>query len=311
MFDPDTFLTTLYVIVDDFCHTHLPPERHPGPEAALSRSEVVTLSLLSQWSLFASERDFYRYAGRHLRGAFPRLPNYSQFNRSTRRHQESLVAFFLFLADLLKDPKAAYEVLDGTAAPTRNVKRRGRGWLAGLADIGWSNRLGWYHGLHVLLSVQPKGVITGFGFGPASTKDQRLADTFLALRAQPTSPLACVGAPVGCPYVADKGFQGPANRAHWRQDYQAEVISPPQRHKRTDPHPWPRALRRWLAGLRQIVETVVGKLQGHFRLGHDRPHTVEGFQTRLAAKAALHNFCLWLNRQHRRPGLAYAELIDW
>jgi hypothetical protein len=59
--------------------------------------------------------------------------------------------------------------------PSRDAKRRGAGWLPGLAEIGWSNRLGWYEGCHVLLAVNPWGMITGFGFGPASIKDQPLA----------------------------------------------------------------------------------------------------------------------------------------
>ena len=71
--------------------------------------------------------------------------------------------------------------------PVRDAKRRGEGWLAGYADIGWSNRLGWYEGFRLLSAVEPTGVITGFGFGPASTKDQPMAETFFALRA--TSPI--------------------------------------------------------------------------------------------------------------------------
>ncbi len=43
MVDVDTFLTTLYVMVDDFCQSR-PQEQHPGPEASLSSSEVVTLA---------------------------------------------------------------------------------------------------------------------------------------------------------------------------------------------------------------------------------------------------------------------------
>ena len=35
MVDLDTFLTALYVMVDDFCQSH-PPKRWPGPEASLS-----------------------------------------------------------------------------------------------------------------------------------------------------------------------------------------------------------------------------------------------------------------------------------
>jgi hypothetical protein len=38
-------LTTLDVMVDDFCMLSLPPESHSGPQAALSRSEVITLAL--------------------------------------------------------------------------------------------------------------------------------------------------------------------------------------------------------------------------------------------------------------------------
>jgi hypothetical protein len=49
MVDVDTFLTTLYVIVDDFCKTSLPVETHPGPHAALTRSEVVTLAIFAQF----------------------------------------------------------------------------------------------------------------------------------------------------------------------------------------------------------------------------------------------------------------------
>jgi hypothetical protein len=47
MLDLDTFLTTLYVFVDDTVK-HLPPRRrHAGPQGKLSESEVVTLALLS------------------------------------------------------------------------------------------------------------------------------------------------------------------------------------------------------------------------------------------------------------------------
>jgi len=38
---------------------------------------------------------------------------------------------------------------------------------------------GWYEGFHLLLAVNPVGVMTGFGLGPASTNDPLLADIFL------------------------------------------------------------------------------------------------------------------------------------
>jgi len=311
MVDPVTFLTQLYVMVDDFCHSSLPPERHPGPRTALDRSEVITLALFAQWTHFASERDFYRYACRHLRSAFPALPDRSQFNRACAHQYSALVAFCHHLVQKLAARRGPFEVLDSVAVATRNVKRRGRGWLCGQAALGWSNRLGWYEGVQVLLATSPDGVVTGFGVAPGNTRDQPLAETFFALRQSPAAPLPSVGSPAMGPYVADKGFSGRHQHAQWRHEYGVTMVCAPQRHSREQPHPWPKEWRRWLAGLRQIVETVNEKLLQRFRLERERPHSLVGLLTRLAAKIALHNFCLWLNRQLKRPLLAMADLIDW
>jgi hypothetical protein len=308
MIDTDTFLPTLYVMVDDFCKTSLPLETHPGPHAALTRSEVVTLAIFGQWQSFGSERGFYRYAHQHVRAAFPALPVREQFNRQGRQHYEALVACFLHLGQLLAAQHCPYEALDSSAIPTREAKRRGAGWVPGLAASGWSNRLGWYEGFHLLLAVTPVGVITGFGFGAARTKDQPLAETFFALRRHPLPGLTSVGAPACGPYIVDKGFEGQANQATWWRAYGAHVICPPKRNSRS---PWPKRLRRWLAGGRQIVETVDEKLQHTFRLDRERPHDLSGFQARLVAKMALHNVCIWLNGHLGRPQLAFTDLVDW
>jgi hypothetical protein len=308
MVDPDTFLTTLYVMVDEFCQAQLPPEIHPGPQASLSRSEVVTLGLFGQWACFQGERAFYRYAQQHLRAAFPTLPHRSQFNRLMRRHHEIIVACFLHLVALVDGRHGLYEALDSTAVPTRDAKRRGAGWLPGLADIGWSNRLGWYEGFHLLMAVNPRGVITGFGFGPASAKDQPLAETLFALRQQPHPRCRGVGKPALGPYICDKGFEGQAAHTHWWYDYGAQVMCPPKRNSR---HPWSKRARRWLAGVRQIVETIYDKLHHTFGLSRERPHDLSGFQARLAAKLALHNFCIWFNEHLGRPSLGFADLVDW
>src|SRR4029450_1487115 len=129
MVDVDTFLTTLYVMTDDFCKTSLPPETHPGPEAALGRSETMTRAIFGQWQGFGSERGFYRYAQHHLRPAFPQLPTREQCNRQVRQHYAVLVAYFLYLGRLLAAPHCLCEALDSSGLPTRDAKRRGAGWL--------------------------------------------------------------------------------------------------------------------------------------------------------------------------------------
>src|SRR5215510_5701455 len=135
MVDVDTFLTTLSVRGDDFCKPSLPLERHPGPQAPLSRSEVVTWALCGQWQGFGSERGLYRYAQRHLRAAFPSLPAREPYNRQVRPPHTALGAFFLSLVRLLAAQPCADEALDSSGSPTRAAKRRGAGWLPGLAAI--------------------------------------------------------------------------------------------------------------------------------------------------------------------------------
>ena len=285
MLGVDTFLTTLYVMVDDFCHSY-PPKTNPGPEASLSESEVVTLASFARWNRFTSERDFYRYAEANLRDAFPTLPDRSQFNRLACSHIELIEAVAVHLVALLEARRCPYEVLDSSAMPIRDAKRRGSGWLAGQADIGWSNSLGWYEGFCLLTSVNPQGVITGFGFAPASTKDQPLAETFFALRSEANPRLGSVGSAALGPYVADKGFEGEENHRRWLDLYGACVVCPPKRNGRK--RRWPKRLRRWAASIRQIIESVYEKLHDTFGLRRERPHNMAGLRARLAARVALH-----------------------
>jgi len=301
--DAITFLTALYVMVDDFCKANLPAEVRPGPAASLSRAEVVTLALFGQLGRFASERDFYRFAEQRLRGAFPGLPARSQFNRLVRTHHDAIVAFALSLPE-----RTDLEALDLSAAPVRDRRRRGRSWLVGQADYGHSSREGSFFGFHVLLSVGAEGDITGFCFGPGSAKEQSMAEAFFALRHTPDPRVPSVGQPSRGEYLGDKGFAGRHRQVQWQAAYGATLLSlVPSK----DRYQLPKAWRQRLASLRQIVETVYDKLHHAFRLRRERPHAVRGFAARLAAKVGLHNFCLWFNRHLGRPPLAFADLLGW
>ena len=225
---------------------------------------MITLALFARWGRFSSERDFYRYAEARLLDAFPTLPDRSQFNRLVRSHVDLLEAFVSHLAVLLgARGKSLYEALDSSAMSTRDAKRRGHGWLAGCAEVGWSNSLGWYEGFRLLTAVDPTGVITGFGFCAASTADQQAAETFFAARAQPNPRLGSVGSASTVPYVVDKGFEGADNHRRWLGRYGAQLICPP---KRNASEVWPKRLRRWVAGIRQIIESAYDKLFNAFGL---------------------------------------------
>jgi hypothetical protein len=309
MNDVETFLTEVYVMVDDYFgpgDQAVRPRR--GPRPALARSEVVTLALMSQVGRFRSGRDFYRFAEARLRPLFPTLPHRSQFVRQVLRWWAEIAALAVAVGARLA-AGGAYEVVDGTAMPTRNGKRRGRGWLAGAMDVGWSNRLGWYTGAHVLTCVSPSGVLTGFGMAPASTNDRPLLETLLAQRAAPTAALASAGRPLSGTYLADQGFGGRELERRYGTAYQATLLCPPQRGRKS--RVWPKSLRQWLIRHRQIVETVHQHLIADERLDANRPHSVAGALANLACLAALHNVWIAINRAHGRSDLVRAGTIAW
>jgi hypothetical protein len=306
MLDVYSFLVELYVLVDTFCQQQGIQHPRTGRRPNLSCAEVVTLCVLAQWSHFASERDFYRFAQRHLQPLFPRLPDRSQFNRAARQHQPLLQQVLSHLVDKLDAPQWSYEILDSTGVPVRNRQRRGGGWLPEYVAIGRCNRLGWYQGFALLLACNPKGEITGWGVGSANAKEQRLTDTFVAARAQQV-PLRSAGSRAQGPYLADTGFEGKDSHQRWQQQH-TQVICPPRKDYKKQ---WQRR-RRWRhKRQRQIIETVFDCLLNRFRLAQERPHEMSGFWTRLTAKMVLHNFCIWLNRKCARPRLAFADLIAW
>jgi hypothetical protein len=308
MLDLDTFLTTLYVMADDFCKEKMDFAPRPGPQASLQAGEVITIELFGQFWWFRSERNFYDYAERNLKCYFPGLPTRPQFNRLARHHWRTIVAFWQYLVDSMEAQEVIFEVLDTVPIPVRTIKRRGRGWLGGMTNIGWSTRLGWYNGFHGLISVNPIGVITGFSFASASEKDQPMASTFLALRRYPDTNLPTVGRFTYAYYLADNGFEGVKNAAYWNLTYGAMVLAAPAQSKSDL---WAKSWLNWFKSLRQIVETVYDKLENWFGLGKDRNHELSGFHTRFAAKAALHNFLIFLNIQFGRPALAFSDLVDW
>jgi len=308
MFDPATLLTELYVLVDTIGKTQA-ASTHPGPAASLSASEVVTLAIFAQWQQFPSEAAFYDYARNHLRPLFPTLPSRAQFNRLVRHHADAITAFALHLGqDLAQGTERAFEVIDGTGVVTRNLKRRGGGWLDGQADVGRCTRLDFYEGVRLLLAVTPSGAITGWGIGPASTNDRVLAETFFAARADPQPGLPSVGAPTSDCYVADMGFAGRACEARWADVYGAVVICPPQSDST---RAWPKALRTWLAGIRQVIETATDHVLTTFGLARERPHAMDGLVARLAARIGLHNLCCWFNHRQHRGLLHVADVLEW
>jgi hypothetical protein len=296
MLDLDSFLVSLYVLVDDWWklkHSSQPPR--VGRPALLTDPEVITLAILAQWPRFRSERDFWRFAQAHLRPYFPKLCSQSQLNRRVRSVEPELRDFQRALAQTLCDASEVYHVLDTTLIPAIvRVRASRKGLFAGQATFGRSaSKTEWVYGFKVALSVSPEGVICAFGLAEAASDDRPIGD-FLIIEDSHEA------------YLADKGFTGVQWERRWLDLYGALVAATPKENsKRT----WAKTDRRWASGKRQIIEGVIDQLKDIFALERHRAKTLGGLLARLAAKMAAYTCGQRLNDQLGRPLRHLADLL--
>ena len=294
--DLDSFLVSLYVLVDDWRQRRRPATSpKPGRPVLMSESEVLTLAILAQWPRWRSERDFWRFASWHLREYFPTLCSQSQFNRRVRALENELRALQRDLADTLAQQSAAYRMLDTTLIPA--IVRVGacrKGLFAGQASFGRSaSKTEWVYGFKVALVVSPEGVITAFGLASAASDERPIAEYMIASDRYES-------------YLADKGFCSVEWEQHWLRTYGALVVATP---KRNSCRAWPEAAYRWASGKRQIIEGIINQLKDQFGLERHRAKTLGGLLARVAAKVLAFTCGQWLNTQLGRPLRHLADLL--
>jgi hypothetical protein len=294
--DLDSFLVSLYVLVDDWWKLHHASEAtKTGRPALLSESEVLTLAILAQWPRFRSERDFWRFAWAHLRTYFPKLCSQSQFNRRVRALEPEMRALQLAFAGELAEPSAVYRMMDTTLLPAIvRVRASRKGLFCGQATFGRSaSKTEWVYGFKAALVVEPQGVITAFGLAPAASDERPIGEALVASDRY--------GA-----YLADKGFTGVEWERLLMEQYGALVAATPKNNSR---RAWTKADRRWASGKRQIIEGVIGQLKDFFSLERHRAKTLGGLLTRLTAKVAAYTCAQRINDSLNRPLRHLADLL--
>ena len=294
--DLDSFLVSLYVLVDDWWQAECGrAPRGPGRPALLADAEVLTLAILAQWPRFRSERDFWRFADAHLRPYFPNLCTQSQLNRRIRALEPELRALQSAFIRELTEPSAVYRVLDTTLIPAIvRVRASRKGLFCGQASFGRSaSKTEWVYGFKVALVVDPEGVITAFGLAPAASDERPIGDALVARDRHEV-------------YLADKGFMGVEWERRWLKEYRALVAATPKNASR---RAWPKKDRRWAAGKRQIIEGVICQLKDFFGLERHRAKTLGGLLTRLGAKVAAYTCGQRINHSLGRPLRHLADLL--
>jgi hypothetical protein len=335
----DTFLVTVYAIVDDLYSRHCAPYKpvRRGHKPEVSDSEILTLTIVAQWYRSRSETDFLKYAREHWQAYFPRQLSQSAFNRRSR----NLMGVLALLGPLVHQrvvetlgTAGSYRVIDGLPVPLMRLVRGNHRRLFGYeakVGLGESDKH-FYYGVKLLGVISDLGTLTGWVSGPADCDERWLTEALLAWRQDPTAapPTAEALAPVlgpshkaqgrrrgpsgplgpsrgagvreGGAWVADLGFWGDQWVAHWAEAYGVQMVT--RADYREQPAPDRKEAGAWLSHYRQIVETVFASLSETFGAKYPRAQTLWGIWTRLAAKVAAHNLAVLLNGLFERPTFA-------
>ena len=251
--DMDTFLTTLYVYIDDWyeCEMASKLKRRSGPAPKMSDSEVLTLAIAGQWRRgvpWDSERALVRFMQTEGRQWFPKMLSRSRFNERVRLLWTVIIKLQQALAEAIECENDAYEIVDCVPLPScSNAQSLRKGhWLWwGMRGHGGTNGK-WYWGDQAIVSIRSDYVITGWLLGSASLDDRVMMEALLSLRNgcyefKPPAPwrsgrqimppsfilpklAAGTSARLRC-YLADKGFNGYRWQNSWYLHYGVSVLT--------------------------------------------------------------------------------------
>jgi hypothetical protein len=162
MMDLDSFLVSLYVLIEDWWKAahYFSNAPRVGRPSLISDPEILTLAVLAQWPRFRSERDFWRFAQAHLRDYFPTLPSQRASStggcaRPAGADERPARAFGAGVVGTLGDLP---HILDTTLiAAVVRVRACRKGVFAGEATFGRCvSKTEWIYGFKVELIITPK-----------------------------------------------------------------------------------------------------------------------------------------------------------
>ena len=169
-------ITEIFCLVDEFCkeynqivdkHLLGNPSKRPS---IMSKSEVITITILFQLSGFRTFKHFYiYYLQKHMQDDFPRTVSY---NRFTELMQQNLMAMTLFLKTCCLGNSTGISFVDSTPVRVCKPKRiKSNKVFKGIATTGKST-MGWFHGFKLHIVINDKGEILNFTITQANVDDR-------------------------------------------------------------------------------------------------------------------------------------------
>jgi Transposase DDE domain len=296
--DFETFVTWMYVIIDDLWHTIAHQYRRPGPPPQrVSDSERITMAMVGELRGWDREGQLLAEwaAYRHL---FPHLPERSRFNRRRRNLWQAINHIrqqVLTRLDLAADGQVMVDSMPIPVLAFHLAPQRDRQWDAHGATFGYcASKNEPFLGYRLHLVVTLGGLMVDFTMASADADERDVADGMLRQRP-------------GSTVLGDKGYVS----APWAQDLaddaEVQMLAVRRSNQR---RPLPPTLKRWIGRFRQRIETVNSQLSQQLHIQDNHACTFWGLCARLYTKLAAHTLAIAINRWIGNPNwLQIANLV--
>lgn len=283
--DMDTFVTALYVKIDDTLRD-TPSLRLYRPKVGiapkLSDAELVTMAVVQALLGFTSETRFLRHAAKHLRSWFPYVPGQSGYNKRLRKSAGQLRALIRVLAedtDLFFDDTWVIDSTPVECGRSRETAKRSD--LVGFAAYGYcASHSRYFWGLRLHLVCTLAGLPVTFALADAKADEREIVRDLVEIEPDLVRP--------GQVILADKGYASVSFET-FLAERGATLIRPAKAGEPARPG------ARFLKPLRQIIESINDTLKGQLDLERHGGHTQGGVVTRVVQRLLAMTAAIWHN----------------
>ena len=291
----ETFLTTLYTMVDDWYQHYAPHSvaQRVGKKPTFSDSEVMTLSIAQHWLGIADEREFLRFLRNNYLPLFPRLVSQGQFNRRARNLCWLIHAMRQHLVAQMGIATTPCQLIDGTPVHLRHWRRFGKGHLLlPEAALGFcASKKETYYGFRLLALTTPDGLIVTWDLFAANLDERECGQNLLHNS-------------FGLSVLGDKGFLDQRRQAILEEDQGVLLRTPKRKNQREQNVPaWDALMNR----TRRVIETTFAQVKDTFGLQRPGARTIWGTLSRLIAKMTGLTLAAKCNREQGQSPLRLSE----
>lgn len=258
-------ILTLFCLIDDLCNTIFGPETYTtGRKAKLSRSELITLSVI--FSLTGQNTFYGFYRVFILNKYFTNIPEYSRLLRNIKAvSYETHILLQALLLVNRQQHKDQLMLIDSAPLPVCKNKRIFNYSVTELVDRGMSS-MGWFFGFKVHIIITSDGALLQFMVTPGNTSDKNhelLQEMFKGLKGIAIGDKGYVSYP-----LKEKLMKQGVNLITGMFKSTKQVV--------TDSY-------HSMLKLRQLVETSIGSIKFRSNCASSLPRSLDGYFWRYVA----------------------------